>query len=205
MENRATFISAQGNKEVKMSIIPGHFATNHSHVSHYIDLTGLKCQPKMAMAAAKELARSLAGTAKLDTIICLEGTEIIGAYLAQELSGAYELSILTPELNTNNQMIFRDNLQKMVWGKNVLLLMASVSTGKTINRAVDCLRYYNGHLAGVAALFSAVQEMDGTKVHAVFTDEDLHDYHTYAASDCAMCRSGRKLDAIINSFGYSKI
>ncbi len=204
MEHRATVISARGNKEVKMSIIPGHFVTNHSHVSHYIDLTGLKCRQAMASGAAKELARSLAGV-PIDTIICLEGSEMVGAYLAQELSGEHELFMLTPELNANNQMIFRDNTQRMVWGKNVLLLMASVSTGKTINRAVECLRYYNGQLAGVAALFSAVHEMNGMPVHAVFSDEDLQDYHTYAPSDCMMCQKGQKMDAIINSFGYSKI
>ena len=72
-------------------------------------------------------------------------------------------------MNANNQMIFRDNTQKMVWGKSILLLMSSVSTGKTINRSIDCLRYYNGRLAGISALFSAIRESNGLTVNTIFT------------------------------------
>lgn len=63
----------------------------------------------------------------------------IAAYLADRLAesgyGAMNrdetIRIITPEFNTNGQMIFRDNIQKCVWGKNILLLIASASTGKS--------------------------------------------------------------------------
>lgn len=213
MENRATVLSARGNRDIHMTIIPGHFATNHSHVNYYIDLTGLKCQHRMAQAAAHELAQAYATSTPVDTIICLEGTEMVGAFLAAELTQAgavnmntgNDICVLTPEMNSNNQMIFRDNTQRMVWGKHVLLLMASVSTGKSINRATDCLRYYNGQLVGIASLFSAVSERNGMPIRSIFTDEDIAGYRTYLSGDCEMCQNGQKLDAIINSFGYSKI
>ena len=117
----------------------------------------------------------------IDTIICLEGTEIIGAFLAESLgesginSGA-DVNVVTPELNAVNQMIFRDNTQKKIWGKQVLLLIASVSTGKSINRAMYCLKYYNGNLVGIASIFSAIKENNGTAIHALFTEKDLPDY-----------------------------
>lgn len=152
METRIQEIAARGNRNVKIGVIPGHFATNHSHVNYCVDMTRIKSFHRMAKSAAAELAKPYLTTTPIDTIICLEGTEMIGAFLANELAqpgtcilnGGNDISVITPETNANNQMIFRDNTQKMVWGKNILLLLSSVSTGKTINRSLECLRYYSG-------------------------------------------------------------
>ena len=46
---------------------------------------------------------------------------------------------------------------------------------------------------------------NGTAIHALFTEKDLPDYMTYTSSECPMCKSGQKVDALVNSFGYSKI
>ncbi len=213
MENRQKEIRASSNRSIRINIIPGHFATNHSHVNYYVDLTSLKCRQRSSRAAAEELAKRFMTTTPVDTIICLEGTEMVGAFMAEELSrpGGMSLSegndiaVLTPETNSNNQMIFRDNMQDMVWNKHVLLLIASASTGKTINRSLDCLRYYNGQLSGVAALFSAAPEVAGIKVESIFTADDLPGYINALSTDCPMCREGRKIDALVNSFGYSRI
>ena len=212
METRIREITAKGNRTLKIGVIPGHFATNHSHVNYYVDLTNIKCQHRMAQAAAEQLADAYRGT-PIDTIICLEGTEMLGAFLAQELTqngggnvnSGNNMAVLTPELNINNQMLFRDNMQKMIWGKNVLLLIASVSTGKTINRSMECLQYYNGNLVGVGAVFSAIESLRDLPIHALFTPEDLPGYETCLSTQCKMCHEKKKLDALVNSYGYSKI
>ena len=167
----------------------------------------------MAKAAASELARHYMANTPVDTIICMEGTEVIGAYMAAELSqgvskainSGSDICVLTPELNNNNQMIFRDNIQKMVWEKNVVLLIASASTGKTIRRCIDCLQYYNGHIVGVSAVFSAKGEVEGYPVNAIFTADDLPHYHTSPQPLCEMYKNKQKIDAIVNSYGYSKL
>ena len=163
----------------------------------------------MANEAAKELAGTYSST-HIDTIICLEGTEMLGAFLAESLASqginnGSDIAVVTPELNMNNQMIFRDNTQKQIWGKQVLLLISSASTGKSIVRAVDCLKYYNGSLAAIAAIFSAIKESHNIPVHAIFYSDDLPKYDSYSSTNCPMCADGRKVDALINSFGYSKI
>ena len=209
MEGRIQTIYAAKNNKIKIGIIPGHFATNHSHVNYYVDMTAIKTSHKMAKEAANELATTYTGT-NIDTIICLEGTEMLGAFLAQSLSesginSGSDIAVVTPELNANNQMIFRDNTQKKIWGKQVLLLISSASTGKSINRAIDCLQYYNGHLAAIGAIFSAIKESNGISVYAIFTASDLPSYETYSPSSCPLCSGGQKVDALVNSFGYSKI
>ena len=209
MEYRMQTIECRNNSKVSIGVIPGHYATNHSHVNYYVAMTSIKTSMKMANEAAKELAATYAST-HVDTIICLEGTEILGAFLAQSLSEAginsgSDINVVTPELNAVNQMIFRDDTQKKIWGKQVLLLISSASTGKSIARAQDCLQYYNGHLVGVAAIFSAIKEAGGVEVHSLFSGKDLPEYSTFAASECPMCKAGQKVDALINSFGYSKL
>ena len=146
METRMREIHARNANKVKIGVIPGHFATNHSHVNYYVDMTAVKTSSAIAREAASLLAQEYMMGTNIDTIVCLEGTEMLGAFLAQALSDAsipilnagHDISVITPELNASNQMIFRDNTQKKIWEKHVLLLMASVSTGKTINRAVEC-------------------------------------------------------------------
>ena len=139
--------------------------------------------------------------------------DVVGAYLAEELTKAGVMSrnahqtiyVVTPEYNSNSQMIFRDNIQPMITGKNVILLMASVTTGKTINKGVECIQYYGGKLQGISAIFSAIGELDGMPVNSVFRDRDIPDYQTYDFRECPYCKKGIKLDALVNGYGYSKL
>ena len=70
---------------------------------------------------------------------------------------------------------------------------------------MECLKYYNGNLVGVAALFSAAKEVGGVKINALFTTEDIPDYESHSPADCPMCKAQQKVDALINAYGYSKI
>jgi len=211
METRSEKIYAKADRNINIEVIPGHFATNHSHVNFYVNMTSLKTHHSMAKLGAAVLAGKFTAT-PVDTIVCLEGTQVIGAFLAEELSkGPMALSsgdninVITPETNANNQMIFRKNTQDMVLGRNVLLLLASVSTGKTINRSLECLEYYNANLAGIAALFSATHSIYGKKIESIFSEEEVAGYQTYLPGQCEMCSKKVKLDAIVNSFGHSKL
>ena len=212
MDARAIEIESKRNSRIITKAFPGHYATSHSHVNYYVDMSTVKCQHKVARLAAQELAKTLSATA-VDTIVCLDGTEIVAAYLADELCQSSvaginkngDIAVITPEINPNNQMLLRDNTQRMVWGKQVLLLVASITTGKTINRALECIRYYGGETGGICSLFSAVEEVGGIPVNTIFDADELQGYHTYSSHDCPYCREKRKIDAIINSYGYSKI
>ena len=144
---------------VPLKVVKGHFATNHSHINYYIDITTLKTRLSEAESAAKELVNHYLSSAVVDTIVCLDGTEVIGTCLASELthSGFMSLNshrtiyVVTPEYNSNSQLLFRDNIQPMIEGKHVLILMASVTTGKTISKSIECVQYYGGTVEGLGA------------------------------------------------------
>ena len=156
MENRVLKITSK-HESVPLKYIHGHFATNHSHINCYLDMTTLKTRQSEAERAAKALVRPYVVTTIVDTILCLDGTQIIGAYLSQELSHAglasinahQTIYIITPEYDATSQLLFRDNTQPMVRGKHVLILTASVTTGISVAKAMDCVEYYGGTTAGV--------------------------------------------------------
>ena len=104
-------------------------------------------------------------------------------------------------------MIFRDNIQPFIRNKNVLILMASITTGYTANRGVQTVKYYGGNVVGVAGLYRAVDKLDegDYPVSSVYSVDDLPDYETYNHIDCPHCKNGRKIDALVNSYGYSKL
>ena len=199
--------------EVPLKIIHGHFATSHSHVNYYIDITTLKTRQNEAEAMARSLVKQYLLTVPVDTIVCFDGTQVIGAFLAEQLSRAGILSynahktiyVVTPELYSSGQMVFRDNIQPMIRGKHVLILMASVTTGISVRKSMECVQYYGGMVSGVSAIFSAAGEVEGMPVNHVFGRGDLPDYETYAPHDCPLCKAGNRIEALVNSFGYSKL
>ena len=93
----------------------------------------------------------------------------------------------------------------MIRGKHVLVLMASVTTGFTAKRSIEAIEYYGGSVAGVAAIYRAVDEVGGYPVRSVYSVADLPDYESYDYRDCPYCKAGRRVDALVNSFGYSAL
>ncbi len=198
---------------VPLRIARGHFATNHSHINYYIDITFQKTRLSEAKASAYALVSHFINDTPVDTILCLDGTAVLGTCLAEELTksgfrtiNAHQtIYVLEPEYNANSQIIFRDNVKPMITGKHVLILMASVTTGFTAGRSIEAINYYGGHVAGVAALYRAVDEVNGYPVRSIYSVADLPDYASYDYRDCPYCKEGRKIDALVNSFGYSAL
>ncbi len=213
MESRATKIHSKVNQNAIIRVIPGHFATTHSHINRYVDMTIMKSRKSEAEAAASVLARKYSTSTYIDTIICMDGCEVIGAYLADELtkSGIMSLNqhqtmyVVSPEMNPGGQLIFRDNMQMMITGKHCLLLLASATTGRTIARALECIQYYGGNVVGISAIFSASEQVCGREINYIFGKDDIADYKTYEADKCPMCAKKERIDAIVNSYGYSKL
>jgi len=213
MERRLREIKAKNHPDISIGVIPGHFATRHSHINFYVDLNDILCQQKMAKATGQVLASQYAAVIPVDTIVCLDGGEVVAAFMAASLSknesrtinAGTDISIVTPEMNSAGQLILRDNTQKMVRNKSVMLLAAQATTGKTLSQAIDYITYYGGRVSGICALFSAITQVDGIAVDALFTTADVPGYETHEQDNCPECKAGKKIDALVNSFGYSKL
>ena len=108
--NEQIKITCKKNSELELKVIPGHFSSDRFHVNYYIDMSTLKMRQKEAKLVAKTmvenyvnkvevtsnrvadfmganaLAKAVSVQTPIDTIICMDGCEVIGAYLADELT-----------------------------------------------------------------------------------------------------------------------
>jgi phosphoribosylpyrophosphate synthetase len=213
MERKAFTIPLTKNPSIKMNVIPGHFTTSQFHISHYLDLYDLKTNVLLARDVAMELALPYLTTTLVDTIVCMEGTEVIGAYMAEELlqeglsviNTGREIHVLTPLSNVNRKLMFQSNIKDLIRNRNTILLVSSISSGNTINSALECLSYYGANVVGISALFNAYTETAEIEIHSMFTSEDIPGYTIDSPDKCAMCKDGHKLDALIIHDGYTKM
>ena len=166
-----------------------------------------------ARAVAEELCSYYRTNTIVDTILCLDGMEVVGACLASRLTennyanmNAHQtIYVVTPESTNSSQLMFRDNIVPMIEGKHVLILAVSVATGRTVEAAVDAINYYGGHVAGICSIFATKKERAGIPVNSIFNPEDLPDYQNYKPHECPLCKAGQKIDALVNCHGCSKL
>lgn len=213
MPTSKTYKIETKRKNLYLRIAKGHFATGRSHINYYIDITTQKSRLSEAKAVAQELLSYYNSNTVIDAILCLDGTEVIGTCLAEELTknhfhniNAHQtIYVITPEHTANSQLIFRDNIAPMIASKHVLILAASVVTGYTANAAVEAINYYGGKVVGIASIFATVEKCNDITVHSAFDPKDLPDYATYSSHDCPLCKKGVKIDALVNTYGFSKL
>lgn len=199
--------------DVTLRVAQGHFATRHSHINYFIDVTNQQSSLREAEAVARELAQRQLSYTMIDTILCMDGTRVIGTCLAQQLTngsyrsvnGGKDICLLRDNLSSEGQLIFRENARPMLEGKNVLILLASITTGGNAGKGMRCVRYYGGNVVGIAAIYSHVAELDGVPVTSLFRTEDLAGYASYSPEDCPLCKQGREVDAVVDKFGYSSL
>ncbi len=199
--------------DVSLNVAKGHFATRNSHTNYFVDVTRQQSCIRDADAAAQQLAQRLTQQMMVDTILCMDGTRVIGTCLAQRLTqGGFrsinagrEIYVLRENVGTNGKLIFRDNARFMLEEKNILLLLASVTTGGTVRRGIECVEYYKGNVAGIAAIYSHQKEIDGISITSLFDTNDLPGYASYLPEECPMCREKQELDAVVDKYGYSAL
>ena len=175
-------ITSSRNEHVFIHAMPGHFVSSSSHLNFYIGTSDIKHNHDVSVDAAMMLASYYHERGiEVDTVLCLYETQALGAYLAHELQRANMLNpnpdstvyVLGPEYDAQGNIIFRDNLRKLISGKRVLLLISCITSGKTIERAMESVNYYGGEAAGISAVFSAIDEVDGVSVNSIFTKDDV--------------------------------
>lgn len=198
-------------KNLFLRVTKGHFMKTNSHMNYYIDVTMQKSRLSEARAVAEELVSYYNSNTVIDTILCLDEMQVVATCMAEQLTAAGYMNlnahqtiyILTPEKVAAGRFIFREGSASMINGKNVLILTSSVATGRTTSVAMDAVRYYGGTVAGLASIYSAVDECNGIPVRSVFDANDLEGYFCVPAHECPLCKEGQMVDGVVNSYGFS--
>lgn len=76
-----TFKHATKRKNLYLRVAKGHFATNDRHSNYYIDVAAQKARLSEAKAIAEELSSYFLHSTIVDTILCLDGMEVVGLAL----------------------------------------------------------------------------------------------------------------------------
>ena len=198
-------------KNLFLRVTKGHFMKTNGHMNYYIDVTMQKSRLSEARAVAEELVSYYNTSSIIDTILCLDEMQVIATCMADLLtkSGYMNLNehqtiyILTPEKVSAGKFIFREGSASMINGKNVLILTSSVATGRTTSVAMEAVKYYGGNVAGLASIYSAVEECGGVPVRSVFDTRDLDGYYCVPAHECPLCKEGEMVDGVVNSYGFA--
>ena len=138
MDERFVDLRSTKNPKARIKMLSGHFATKNSHVNTYIDMSTVKTRHNNARETARTLAEEYKMNTMIDTIVCLKNTEVIGAFMAEALadssnmsmSAGNNISVVTPEFDFTGQILFRENSQRMIENKQVLILTDSMATGR---------------------------------------------------------------------------
>lgn len=233
--NEQVKIPCRENPELVLKVTPGHYSSDRFHVNYYIDMSTLKMRQTEAKKVAKVMADKYINRLKLsygavhymteaevemaasfkpvDTIVCMDGCEAIGAYLADELiAQGYPIHtehnsfyVVTPEFDNRGQMVVRKNIKPMIKGRNVLVVLATAMSGRTISKAIGTILAYGGKITGLSVIFANVDNVDGYPVNGVFTTEDIPDFRLHDPEDCPDCKDGKHLTAVVNSYGYEML
>ena len=129
--NQQMKIPCKKNNQLVLKVTPGHFSSDRFHVNYYIDMSTLKMRQSEAKLVAEIMAEHYVqkvevtnprlsnwmnvtnlveqGTIQtpIDTIVCMDGCEVIGAYLADELTKKgypsntqhHSFYVITPEFD----------------------------------------------------------------------------------------------------------
>lgn len=214
MDNKKTIFTITSAKDERVFIhaMHGHFISSSTHLNCYVGTSDIKHSHDVSVDAAMLLSNYYNERGiEADTVLCLYETQALGAYLAHELSRASMLnpnpknsvSVLGPEYDAQGNIIFRDNLRRLINGKRVIILISCITSGKTVERAMESVNYYGGTTVGVSAIFSAIDKVNGVEVNKIFSTDDVPNYEAYSAHDCPLCKAGARVDAITNGYGYS--
>ena len=158
-------------------------------------------------------SKAFATKRTIDTIICMDGRAVNRPHVPHQLSSAgfnttniHKTSyVISPEFDSAGQMVVRENIKPMIKDKHVLVVLASAMSGHTIEKSLRCIESYGGIVEGISVIFGVVSEIEGHPVNAVFSVEDLPDFRLSDPHDCPDCKNHVKLDAIVNSYGYTPL
>ena len=198
-------------KNLFLRVTKGHFMKTNGHMNYYIDVMMQKSRLSEARAVAEELVSYYSGSTVIDTVLCLDEMQVVATCMAERLTDAgfmnlnahQTIYILTPEKVSAGRFIFREGSATMIAGKNVLILTSSVATGRTTGVAMEAVKYYGGTVAGLASIYSAVDECGGIPVHSVFDTKDLDGYYCVPAHECPLCKEGQMVDGVVTSYGFT--
>ena len=123
------------------------------------------------------------------------------AYHLSELKGREVLGVYT-EKDANKNQIFTRNYDKLVMGKNVLVIEDLTTTGGSVKKVVDTVKNVGGNVVAVCVMVN--RNPDGVNAEmmgAPFSALGVLPAAAYDEADCPFCKEGRPVN---QNIGHGK-
>lgn len=124
----------------------------------------------------------------------LKGKEILSAYTEKDKG--------TTASAAESEQVFRRGYDKIVSGKNVLVIEDLTTTGMSVKKVVDAVRAIGGKVVAVCVMINRDPEhVNSDSIEAPFSSLGVIKADAIDAVDCPLCKSGK---AINTSVGHGK-
>lgn len=192
-------------KQTKAVLTDDHFVgTSGRHMATYINKDALYPHTEVVSEMGKLFAEQnqdldvdVVAAPALGGIILSTWT----AYHLSQIKGKEVLGVYTEKTPDKNQ-IFTRGYDKLVAGKNVLIIEDLTTTGGSVKKVVDSVKSVGGNVVGVSVMVNKNPE----EVTSEFVGAPLRwlaelKTETYEASDCPLCKDGVPINT---SVGHGK-
>lgn len=179
-------------KSVNAVITDGHFVgTSGLHMPTYINKDALYSHPLKSSEIGQLFAKKYAG-ADIDIVAAPALGGIIlsqwTAYHLTKLKGHEVQGVYTEKTPDKNQ-VFTRGYDKLVKGKNVLVVEDLTTTGGSVKKVVDSVRAVGGTVVAVCVMVNRdPQTVTADTIGAPFDSLDTLVVPTYKEQDCPLCR-----------------
>jgi len=175
------------------AIIFGHFVySSGRHGGVYVNKDAIYIDPEWIKLLCEDIAKHF----QEKEIDVVAGPAVGGVILTQWVS--YALSQLTigdnrvlavyAEDGPNETKIFKRGYDKLIPGKKVLIVEDITTTGGSVKKVIDLVKYFNGTIVGVGLLCNrGGVSTEYLGVEEMFSLISL-DLESYEEEDCPLCK-----------------
>jgi len=188
-------------KKVNAVITDDHFVyTSGKHGEVYINKDALYPHTKETSAVGKMFAEKYQD-AGIDLVVgpALGGIILSTwiAYHMSELTGREILGVYT-EKDENKNQIFTRGYDKLVKGKNVLIIEDLTTTGGSVKKVVDTVKSAGGTVTAVCVMVNRNPDGVNSEIMGVpFDALGVLPTAAYDEADCPFCKEGRPVNTEI--------
>lgn len=192
-------------KKVGAFMTDGHFVgTSGIHINTYVNKDALYTHPKDTSRVCELMAQAVKDI-DIDVVVGpAMGGIILSQWTAFHLTQIKQKEVLAiyTEKNKEGVQVFTRGYDKIVKGKNVLLVEDAPTTGGSAKKVVDIVNAAGGKIVGVSVMVNKnKKEVTSEFFGAPFFPLAEVEMESYEAVDCEMCKKGIPINTI---FGHGK-
>ncbi len=166
-----------------------HFDTYINKDALYPHTDAVSEMGKLFAEKSKDLDVDVVAAPALGGIILETWT----AYHLSKLKGKQILGVYT-EKDVDKNQVFTRGYDKLVAGKNVLIIEDLTQTGGSVKKVIDSVHKAGGKVSGVCVMVNKDPQITSATIGVPFSYLAILEVPSYEEADCPLCKQGIPID-----------